>query len=715
MNPATFFEDCDKVMDGGEATSATNESQNSSSDSLELMDIFALMDDPESESVPTQENNTESVNSNEIRSIPVQPVTTAPAGVTIENTTIKIMPQTMQSLDDCASIKELVIAYFGKYGTSSTASDFKQYVMESFEYVFPYCEKYGTYLKRLQCILLAGYGVGLSLEALEQISVSTKLYYKKLTYSKRLVGLAEVEILQQCSEEELNFLRKYSLSEDLTEGMLSLYRAEGATCLAKIFPYLGNKDVLKAYVNLCGLPGFKDAAFASAASQNCINKYAEALHKNDTVTEILIESRTYNKVKDSLDEIDKSELIRYKDYEYLETIVTLLDSGFCNIDFIDSYLKEKNEIGDYLAGSYDMYMLKLLNQGCDIHHAILAKIYKIANLEFKLEDFEKNKESFSKLALVYIRGTLELEDVLLQTSLLLLHSENILDVSQPIRDALYNFVMDHLVVTNSPNKNQSNSPEVYQLIAGKSSYVFNVYDFCNHYEDVMHVLSMFKAKRKNVKVYRTTPEICIILFSNEGGTNFVTGDRKYSCSLKNWCKGAYDKAGVYTMEQLSTLNSLTVLAKYKQSFTVSDADYKATGLWIKSMHDAGYAMKVDLVMDYLLKNPKSMQLLLSENRQVGIAALSRVLDLTGFQQAFYFLIFLAKGVCNKDPKCSITTQRQPNRAEIIIKSKKRGNKLCTFDTIFAETTFQLLVNELKEASSVKISYTNSIVIECEKG
>ena len=714
MDLDTFFDECDQTM-GTVGSVSSAEPETTSSDSLELMDIFALIDDAET---PASIGETaESTIEEEISRIEDEtPMVAykAPVGVTIENITPRIRSQASTILSDSASIKELLTAYFEKYGVSNTEIEFTSYVNKAFSEMFPYCKKCDTYLKKVQHVLIWGYNVGLTEDALDKIGVSTKLQYQKLKLNKRLIGFEEINLLQQATEPELEFIQKFSLTENVTGHLLELYRAEGEQAVEHIRPYLGNKDILEFYVKVSGMDGFDGETFTAAVEQRCVEVYIDSLKNHDSITQTLIADRTYNKVKSSLGELNNQEMSKYVGYHYLDTVITLLDSGFSNEDLIQKYLKEENEIGDYLAKSNDMRMLKLLNQGEDVYYAILAKLYKLNQLEVSSAEFAQYKAKFTELATAYIRNQVSVEDVLLQTVMLLKHPEIPAVTDMPIRDAVFQHVLQGLVIMNSTALTApSNPPEIYQLISGKSSYVFNVYDFCNHTDDIEHTIALFTDKRKNVKLYRPTPEICIIAFGSEGGANFISEDRHYNCSLKNWCKGSYDKTQVYSVDSLCELNKIAVFKKYQQNFEVSVDDSKQTETWLNTLYQGDFAYKVDLVMDYLLRNSKSLPLLLSEYRQAGLAALSRVLDLNGFNQAFYFLHVLAKGVCNKEPECAIRTQRQPSRSEIVIRSKRYGNKVCTFDSIFTETTFYLLMNELKNATSVKLSYVNSIIIECE--
>lgn len=716
MNPDIFFENCDNAMDNEIPSDTTKTNSEMPDNSLELMDIFSLMDEIDTEPVKevyTQKNQfPEDISVQENQDFNF---IKKPNNVTIDNTIVAIKPQSVSALNECSSIKELVMAYFNKYGVSKNEIDFINYVNQAFSSMFPYCKKCDTYLKKLQYALIMGYGIGLTQEALENIGVSLKLRYSRLRLPRRLIGLRELNILQECTEDEFLFLRKYSLTEKSTEPLLSLYREKGDSCIKDIEDYLGNSHYFEKLLELSTFSGFKNNAFKAAVEQECLDDYEKSLKTKDTVTQILIEGKGYTKVKNSLKDIKSEELIHYANFHYLETIITLLDSGFTNMEVIEKYLKEENEIGEYLAKSYDMRMLKLLNKGYDIHYAVLTKLYIMHNLEVSAGEFEKYKENFFNMTLAYIRGELDSEDVMLHTVFLLKNENTDLAINKSIREAVYEYITKDLVVVNTSNlQNNFGAPETYQFISGNNSYVFNVYDFCNHLEEVNATICLFTNKRKNVKIYRVTSEICIIAFGNEGGTNFISEDRAYSCSLKNWCKGLYDKTKTYSIRDISKINGITVLQNYNKNFTTETSNYEVITEWLNNLYDSKCPYKADLVMDYLIKNPKSLSLLLSEYRQAGVATLSRVIDLEGFNQAFCFLRILTKGFCGIEPICSIKTQRRPNRSEIIIKSKRNGNKLCTFETIFSEMTFKLLMNELQNAKKVKISYINSIVIEFEE-
>lgn len=711
MDPDTFFKDCDAAI-GGKVEKEDLSTQKNEDTSLELMDIFSLMDggsSPKSsleEEVLPIEVDTYVESVNELENLP---------GVTLKNTPIRIKAQSSCAISEYASIKDIVVAYFEKYGVSLPTEDFSNYVNEAFTKAFPYNRSYTDVWEKLQCILILAQGVGLTVEALKTLGFYNKIRYANLRLSKRLVGSEEVQVLQECSEEELDFIRKYSLSPKATMYVLGLYRRLGIDALEVLKPYLNNVNGLELYAELSQQEKFDEKTYQTAMATNSTEAYRKALQENDEVCLALIKSGIYDKTKDALCDGNKEQLTQYTDYYYLETIVGLLDSGFTNTEIIDAYLKEKNEIGDYLAKSNDMNMLKLLNKGYDVYYAILSKIYNLARLKVEPTTFVQHKDDFTSLVMGFVKGHFTQEDVLLHTVFILTRNDEKIDTSLTIREAIYKFIMKDLVIIKSGVSEQNmTAPEVYQLISGKSSYVFNVYDFCNHFEEVMHAITMFTNKRKNVRVHYSTSEICIITFGNDGGINFINSDRQYGSSLKNWCTGNYDKTRIYSMDELLKLNGLTVLRNYTQGFEVNQSEIEATDKWIEELYASNSSFKADLVMDYILRNPKSLALLLNPSRQAGIAALSRVLELTGFNQAFYFLMFLAKGLTGKDPVRSIQTQRQPTHSEIIIKSKYNGNKICTFDTIFTENNFNLLMRELKNAKTVKITYVNSIVLECEE-
>lgn len=627
----------------------------------------------------------------------------------IPEITIAIKPHASSSSEEAVSITGTLLKYFTSKGVKIYNQINLENVAELFKSVHPAAENYDDPVKCVSYIMWVSYKVPLAEDAIKRLDWKSILNPARLCYTHRTVGYDEIDTLYSCNDGEFEFCNKYSLRADLTADLLNSYREYGEDFIEEIKSHLDSADVLKTFIQFKSVGRDNMQVFNLAQEQGCTEEYLKALNEDDLVTQKIIMDGKWKTCSKYLDAVDKDTCTQYLGYYYFPLILDLMASGFTRKDFYDEYLKEENIVGDFVSKTPNLSFFKLLNNGTDVYTAVLSTVYNRRHLLVDEQKMAQNKDRLKTLALAYMSGDVTDIDVLLHVIFLMRTDSVKLDTSKPMSSALMAELSSriHFVNLTDTQVSESNATS-FQLVFQKSSLVFDMYEFVSFPGSVITLVERFSSMRNSAKVYYPTPEICVISFGDTM-TSFINSHRVLHSSLQNWIDDIYATAEV-DAEYVCTMNGVLANRTYAKIKDVGITAPLVSQL-IEDLYNSKDANKVDLIFDYLNKNPSYLAVLKSDNRVLALKLLGSVLYLEGFSKMYGFL----RNFVSVFPSVTLTAKTgaksMPTSATVVVSFKKRGNKVYSFDSFMNPTVFDTVVLELSNASEVHLYYHNTIHFE----